>query len=98
MVLALSAYTWNSRRLPFPAVATRADRYAGPGVLARLVAHTVARAPATRAGFFFTVQCLLRSAPHRLVLAGCTAVSLALATVTFQAALEGQLDPRAPKA
>ena len=95
--LALSAYTWNSRRLPFPPVATRADRYAGPGVLARLVMRTLARAPAARAGFFFTVQCLLRSAPHRLVLAACVAVSLALATATFEVALEGQLDPRAPK-
>jgi hypothetical protein len=96
--LALFAYTWNSRRLPFPPVATRADRYAGPGVLARLVMRTLARAPATRAGFFFTVQCLLRSAPHRLVLAACTAVSLALATATFEAAFEGHVDPRAPKA
>ena len=95
--LALSAYTWNSRRLPFPPIATRADRYAGPGVLARLVMRTLARAPAARAGFFFTVQCLLRSAPHRLVLAACTAVCLALATATFEVALEGQLDPRAPK-
>lgn len=98
LILALSVYTWNSRRLPFPTVATRADRYTGPGVVARLIAHTVARRPATRAGFFFTVQCLIRSAPHRLVLAGCTAVALALATVTFQNALEVQLDPRAPKA
>jgi hypothetical protein len=66
-------------------------------VLARLVMRTLARAPAARAGFFFTVQCLLRSAPHRLVLAACTAVSLALATVTFQAALGDQFDPRAPR-
>ena len=98
LALALSTYTWNSRRLPFPPVATRADQYAGPGVVARLVMRTLARAPATRAGFFFTVHCLLRSAPHRLVLAACTAVSLALATATFQVALEGQLDPRAPRA
>jgi hypothetical protein len=97
LALALGAYTWNSRRLPFPPVATRADRYVGPGVLARLVSVTIARGPATRAGFFFTVQCLLRSAPHRLVLAACTAVALALATVTFQDALGDQLDPRAPK-
>ena len=97
LALALGAYTWNSRRLPFPPVATRADRYTGPGVLARVIMRTLARAPATRAGFFFTAQCLLRSAPHRLVLAACTAVSLALATVTFEMALEGHLDQRAPK-
>ena len=72
--LALSAYTWNSRRLPFPPVATRADRYAGPGVLARLVMRTLARTPATRAGFFFTVQCLLRSALTVWCWPACTAV------------------------
>ena len=31
------------------------------------------------------------------MLAACTAVCLALATATFEVALEGQLDPRAPK-
>ena len=97
MILALAAYTWNSRRLPFPPVASRADRYAGPGVLARLAALTVARAPATRAGFFLTVQCLIRSAPHRLVLAGCTAVALAFATASFQDAMGDRIDPRAPR-
>lgn len=97
MVLALAAYTWNSRRLTFPPVASRADRYTGPGVLARLIALTVARAPAARAGFFFTVQCLIRSAPHRLVLAGCTAVALAFATATFQDAMGDRIDPRAPR-
>lgn len=96
MALALSVYSWNSRRLPFPPVASRADQYAGPGVLARLVTHTLARTPASRAGFFFTVNSLVRSAPHRLVLAGCTAVALALATVTLQDAMGDRFDPRAP--
>ena len=43
LTLALSAYTWNSRRLPFPAVATRADRYTGPGGVARLIMRTLSR-------------------------------------------------------
>ena len=97
MLLALSAYAWNSRRLPFPPVASRADRYTGPGVFARLIAMTLARTPASRAGFFFTVQCLIRSAPHRLVMAGCVAVALAFAAVTLQDAMGDRIDPRAPR-
>jgi hypothetical protein len=97
MILAVSVYSWNSRRLPFPPVASRADQYAGAGVLARLVATTLARTPASRAGLFFTVQCLIRSAPHRLVMAGCTAVALALAVATFQDAMGDRFDPRAPR-
>jgi hypothetical protein len=97
MILALSVYSWNSRRLPFPPVASRADQYAGSGLAARLVAGTLARTPASRAGFFFTLHCLVRSAPHRLVMAGCTAVALALAVATFQDAMGDRFDPRAPR-
>ena len=43
------------------------------------------RPPATRAGFFFTVHCLFRSGPHRVVIAGCTAVSLAMSVVLLGA-------------
>ena len=50
-------------------------------MLARLLTFTVVRTPATQAGFFFTLQCIFRSGPHRAVMAGCTAVSIALATV-----------------
>ena len=46
---------------------------------------TTLRHPATRAGFFFTVHCLFRSGPHRVVMAGCTAVALALSTVLLGA-------------
>ena len=46
---------------------------------------TTLRPPATRAGFFFTVHCLFRSGPHRVVMAGCTAVALALSTVLLGA-------------
>jgi hypothetical protein len=43
------------------------------------------RRPATQAGFFFTLQCMFRSGPHRVVMAGCTAVSIALSTVFLAA-------------
>ena len=79
--IAIAAYFWNSRQLPLPLVGKRAGRYRGPGLLTRVVTSTFVRRPATQAGFFFTLQCLFRSGPHRVVMAGCTAVSIALATV-----------------
>jgi hypothetical protein len=44
------------------------------------------RSPATQAGFFFTLQCMFRSGPHRVVLAACTAVAISLSTVFLAAA------------
>ena len=85
LVLAVSAYSWNCRSLPLPLVGHRAVRYRGPGLLTRLVMFTTLRPPATRAGFFFTLHCLFRSGPHRVVMAGCTAVALALSTVLLGA-------------
>jgi hypothetical protein len=79
--IAIAAFFWNSRQLPLPLVGNRAKRNRGPGLLARLATLTVVRRPATQAGFFFTLQCLFRSGPHRVVMAGCTAVSIALSTV-----------------
>jgi len=83
--IAIAAFFWNSRRLPLPPVGTRAVRYRGPGLFARVVTLFLARRPATQAGFFFTLQCVFRSGPHRVVMAGCTAVSIALSTVFLAA-------------
>jgi len=84
-VVAVTAYFWNCRSLPLPLVGHRALRYRGPRLLTRLMMFTALRPPATRAGFFFTVHCLFRSGPHRVVIAGCTAVALALSTVLLGA-------------
>src|SRR5258706_4757636 len=46
-----------------------------------LVERSVARRPLIRAGFFFALQTLWRSGPHRLTMAIAIAVGLALATV-----------------
>jgi hypothetical protein len=46
---------------------------------------TLVRSQAAQAGFFFTIQCVFRSGPHRVVMAGCTAVSIALATAFLAA-------------
>jgi hypothetical protein len=83
--VAVVAYFWNCRSLPLPLVGHRAVRYHGPRLLTRAMMLTTIRHPATRAGFFFTVHCLFRSGPHRVVMAGCTAVSLALSTVLLGA-------------
>jgi hypothetical protein len=85
LVVAVAAYFWNSRTLPLPLVGHRAVRYRGPDLLTRVMIFTTLRHPAMRAGFFFTLHCLFRSGPHRVVMAGCTAVSLALSTVLLGA-------------
>ena len=84
--VAAGAYFWNCRSLPLPLVGHRAARYRGPRLLTRALIFTTLRHPATRAGFFFTLHCLCRSGPHRVVMAGCTALSLALSTVLLGAA------------
>jgi hypothetical protein len=86
LAIAVTAFFWNSRQLPLPLVGNRATRYRGPGLLTRALTLVVVRRPAAQAGFFFTLQCLLRSGPHRVVMAACTAVSLAVATVLLGAA------------
>ncbi|MEO6237417.1 MAG: hypothetical protein ABIQ52_10505, partial [Vicinamibacterales bacterium] len=85
LTIAIAAFVWNSRQLPLPLVGRRAGRYHGPGLLARLVTQTLVRRPVTQAGFFFTLQCVFRSGPHRVVMAGCTAASIALSTVFLAA-------------
>ena len=84
--VAIGGFFWNARRLPLPVVGRRTGRYRGPGLLARAMALTALRHPATQAGFYFTLHCLFRSGPHRVVIAACTAVSTALAVVLLATA------------
>jgi hypothetical protein len=86
-------FFWNSRQLPLPLVGNRGRHYGGLGLVARAIMGTLARRPATQAGFFFTLQCLFRSGPHRVVMAACTAVSISLATVFLAAASRSSGDP-----
>jgi hypothetical protein len=85
LAIGIAAFFWNSRQLPLPLVGNPAVRYRGPGFFTRVVTLTLVRRPATQAGFFFTLQCMFRSGPHRVVMAGCTAVSIALSTVFLAA-------------
>lgn len=85
LLLAVGGYYWNSRQLPLPLVGGRASKYRAPGILSRATRWTIVRAPASQAGFFLTLHCLFRSAPHRVVLAGCTALSLAISILLLAA-------------
>ena len=73
----LALYVWNNRRLPLPPVA----RHRTPGQVrtwaARLVAGALVPSSVPRAGFFFTLQTLARSAQHRISIAGACAVAIA---------------------
>ncbi len=83
IVVAVSACLWNSRRLPTPPTMGRG----GPGALRRgfawIATHVVARDPATQAGFFFTLQSLARSVPHRVSIATSMAIGLALVLINL---------------
>lgn len=79
--LAFGAFLWNARR---PAARARTPRRGGAArasLPARIVAATLARAPAVRAGFAFTVRILARSVPHRAALAVAAAFGLAVAAI-----------------
>ncbi len=80
--LAIASFLWNNRRLP--------DRSAGGQALAsthpviRRMAERLTQAnPEVQAGFFFTLQTLARSAPHRTIGAISLAAGLTLPIITL---------------
>jgi hypothetical protein len=79
ILLAIAGYYWNSRQLPLPLVGGRRSRFRVRDALARVVTLVLVRRPMAQAGFFLTLHSLFRSAPHRVVMSACSAVSLALA-------------------
>src|SRR5581483_11745609 len=90
LIVAALACVWNHRRLPM--AAARGGH--GRRTLARgfiwLTTRTIVRRPAAQAGFFFTLQALSRSVPHRVTTAAAIAIALSLAVITA-----GSLDVRA---
>ena len=98
LLLALAGYYLNSRSLPLPLVGGRTSRHRR-GVVSRLTTALLARRPVTQAGFFLTLHCLFRSAPHRVVIAACSAVSLAV-SILLVASVSRALakNPSAPPA
>ena len=80
--LAIAAYLLNGRRRP-ASVFVRSSPHQRPWI-ARALAHaSFVRTPATRAGFDFTLAVLWRSSTHRLTLACCGAVGLAMSLVAL---------------
>jgi len=76
-------YWRNTTRSPELAPPLVARRWRRSRAVRALVATTIARHPATRAGFFFTASTMWRSSTHRITLAAGAALGLALALVTL---------------
>lgn len=77
-LIALAAYTWNARRLPAliaPPAGRRRHRWrAGQ----RLANALIVREGTARAGFYFTLAAMWRSATHRVTLACAAAAGFAM--------------------
>jgi len=84
-LLAVVAYLLNAGRRP-ASVFVRSSARQRPWIASVLARASVIRAPATRAGFDFTLAVLCRSSTHRLTLACCGAVGLAMSLVALSPA------------
>jgi hypothetical protein len=74
-VLALATFLWNNRRLPDRAAGVPLPSRARASVR-RIAERCTDADPEAQAGFFFALQTLTRSAPHRTIIAIATAVGL----------------------
>jgi len=95
-LLAVVAYLLNARRRP-ASVFVRSSARQRPWIANVLARASVIRAPAARAGFDFTLAVLWRSSTHRLTLACCGAVGLAMSLVALSG-LDLQDAPGGPRA
>ena len=64
----LATFLWNNRRLPEQSTSARAGSFVRVG-LRQMAERLTHRNPEAQAGFFFTLQTLIRSAPHRTIVA-----------------------------
>jgi hypothetical protein len=78
--LAVLTFVWNNRRLPEQAAARRGRSRARNAVHA-IALRLSPRDPEAQAGFFFTLQTLMRSGPHRMIVAIAVAAALTLPSV-----------------
>jgi hypothetical protein len=83
IAVAAAACAWNNRRLPVPAVpwARRGGR--ARRAFERAASRLAGADPLVRAGFFFSVQAMTRSVPHRVSLATTVGVALAIAVISL---------------
>lgn len=83
VVVSAAAVRWNGRRLPVPPAVRQSGRSRSGTILAG-AGRFVVRTSEGQAGFFFTLQAIVRSSPHRLALATSVAVGLATSTVILR--------------
>jgi len=81
-LLAVAAYFVNAVRRP-ASVFVRSSPRQRPWIATMLARASLIRTSATRAGFDFTLAALWRSSTHRLTLACCGAVGLAMSLVAL---------------
>lgn len=79
VLAAVAGFLWNSRRLT--PLQPRLRRTRAAQIVGWMLRHLVARRQGVRAGFFFALQCLSRSAPHRAGIGVAIAVGLAATLV-----------------
>lgn len=82
-VIALGAFMWNSRRLPVAPSSRRSKRGRVSDALRWVLQRLVVRNPEAQAGFFFTLQSLSRSLPHRVGMSMFLAIGFAAAAVSL---------------
>jgi hypothetical protein len=81
-LLAVSTFLWTNRRLPEQSAGV--PRFSRARAPARAFAARLTRGdPEAQAGFFFTLQTLTRSAPHRLITAVVIAVAVTFPFITL---------------
>jgi hypothetical protein len=78
---AILCFLWNNRRLPDRSAAAPTSRLRA--VLERAAERLTRGDPEAQAGFFFALQTLARSAPHRAILAIALAAGVTLPIVTL---------------
>jgi len=82
LVLAIASFLWNNRRLPDRSAGGHAVGSTHP-IIRRTAERLTQENPEFQAGFFFTIQTLARSAPHRTIVAISLAAGLALPVITL---------------
>jgi hypothetical protein len=90
--VALTAFAWNHRRLWASAPPTRTSRRRWRRLAAHAIERWVVPAGPSQAGFFFTLQVLPRSAPHRVAMATALAAGLASLVAAFSGVAMTRLD------
>jgi hypothetical protein len=80
-LVTVAACVWNSRSLPKHTIPHRRRLRRLRRAFVWIITRVVVRRPAAQAGFFFTLQSLARSVPHRVTMAASIAVALALVVI-----------------